>query len=151
MEPRINVAGRDRTGELLSRLDAIASRHPAPPYWDAAAQRRTAPQLAACADEAEYADCLLRLLRNREHLVTADFEVAHRNSTAGRLMARLKSGLWKLLRYQHDYMSGQQNDVNFAMGSALEFEHDLNRRRLQQLEERLATLERRLGAEERDA
>ncbi len=146
MTPRLQVAGKDCTETRLAQLDALARSTSLTPEQLQALQRRPAMALTKCATEADYMDTLIRLLRDREHLVTVDFEVPHRNSFAGRFWAKLKKSLWKICRYQHDYMAGQQNDINFVLGSAIEFQQRQHEDSVRRLEQRIAHLESRLGA-----
>lgn len=141
MTSRIEVAGKDCTEARLAQLDALAQSTGLTPEQ----LRRPAMTLTDCVTESEYLDQLIRLLRDREHLVTTDFEIPHRNTVTGRLWARLKKSLWKVFRYQHDYMAGQQNDINFVLGSAIEFQQRQHEETVRRLEQRIAQLESRLG------
>jgi len=140
MAKHIDIAGQDRTAETLADMATLVAQHPPPASWLREFEKRTASALKSCETEQHYMETLIQLLRDKTHLVTDDFPVASRNSAVSRAMVHVKKVLWKLLRYQHDRMAGQQNDINVLLTSALEFEHE----RRVELEQRLIALEKKL-------
>jgi hypothetical protein len=139
MAKRIDIAGQDRTAELVARIESEIAKHRPSSDWMAEFELRTATRLKSCQSEKAYLNEMMHLLQQKVHLVTRDFPIASRDTPASRLMARVKKFIWKLLRYQHDHMAGQQNHVNILLAHALAFEHE---QRVQQ-EKRLTDLESR--------
>jgi hypothetical protein len=137
MTQRIDIAGQDRTADTVADIAKLIAKHPPPESWLRAYEKRTASALKTCDSEKTYMDTLVQFLRDKTHLVTDDFPIASRDAAVSRAMVRVKKALWKLLRYQHDHMAGQQNHINALLTSALEFERERNN----MLEQRILALE----------
>jgi hypothetical protein len=93
----------------------------------------------------DYLGELTRLLRYREGVDTRSFHIPVRPGPCGRMIGRVKQGLWKLLRYQHERMAFRQNLINAQLTSALEFEIVQRRQETDDLKRRLAELEKQGG------
>jgi len=134
------LAGEDRTAERLPRLDrTVAGRDPA---VAAQAAAHAAPlSLRDASDEAGELDRRLALLQAYGVVRTEPFDVPSGTGVAAGLMKRLKQGLWRLLRYQHERMAVQQNAVNRQLLMALESVLEEQRRARTALEKRIAALE----------
>jgi len=131
---RIVIAGQDRTEELLaaSQGDTAAT----PPGLC----------LARSANETEYLSRLLELLRTRDGLRTATFDIPAPPGVFGRLLRLLRRFQWRVFRYQHDRMAFQQNALNGQIVAALEFLREEYRRDLARLETKVAALEAQRAA-----
>ena len=141
---KLILNGQDRSADLGAALAAAARQRPAGQKPYAIAEAINALRLQGTANEAGYADELLRLLRYRDNVDTLPFDVPHKRSRMGALTAKFKGMLWKLLRYQHDRITGRQNLINHLYSSALECEHRQRAQEIRDLQRRLAALEQKL-------
>lgn len=90
----------------------------------------------------DYLERYGKLMRFRYALCTDPFPIPGKPGFAGTLIKKLKTFLWKLLRYQHDRMSHQQNAINELVISAQDFQNSAIQQRLNTLEQRIQELER---------
>ena len=140
---QVIVAGRDRTAELgpyLKKQAVLMARRPEAP--EQFPDNVTALSLREAASDADSLDRLFRLVWQRTGLATADFYVPRRAGIAGRLMAGLRTFLWKVLRYQHDRMAHQQTLVNTQLALTLELMHARHKQEMAELRERLRQIEK---------
>ena len=137
---RIIVAGKDQTSEIGSELTRRAARHQGDlSPWSAA---DSALSLKASRDMTDYLNRFGKLMRLRYALCTDPFPIPGKPGLTGNLTKKLKTFLWKLLRYQHDRMSHQQNAINELVISAQDFQNSAMQQRLNALEQRIQELER---------
>lgn len=141
---KLIVNGQDRTADLGAELAAAARQRPANQKPFAVAEAISALRLQTANTEGEYTAELLRLLRYRDNVDTLPFEIPHKPGWCGTLTAKFKTLLWKLLRYQHDRITGRQNLINHLFSSALECEHRQRAQEIRDLQRRLAELEQKL-------
>lgn len=97
--------------------------------------------------DADYLNHFIRLLRYRDAFDTYDFNIPRKPGLFGAMMARVKSILWRLLRYQHDRIAFRQNLINGLFTSAIEFEAAERQRKDNEFSDRLERLETKLTAE----
>ena len=143
----VTVAGKDRTGDLGRELVEEARRLESSGPVGSFAPGHSAVVLRESAGRADYQNRFIGLLRMRSAVRTADYYVPRAPGLRGRLSSAAKILLWKLLRYQHDRMSFQQNLVNELAVDALEFQRDRMDRELADVKKRIDALEgRRPGA-----
>lgn len=141
---RIIVAGHDKSREIGGELTRRAARHQEPlSPWSAA---DSALSLKASRNMADYLDRFSRLMRLRYALCADPFPIPGQPGLAGTLMKRIKTFLWKLLRYQHDRMANQQNAINELVISAQAFQNADMQQQLKALEQRIQALERNHSA-----
>lgn len=120
--------------------------------WENEARVRMSPgeisalRLAETESEARFQDRFIQLMRIREGVDTNPFRIPRAPGWRGSLAVRLKVFLWQLLRYQHDRITFRQNLINSSLGGALEFEHRLRSREIDELRRSVAGLESRLAA-----
>jgi hypothetical protein len=130
---KLTINGADRSGELGAT----------PPQPEVAASAR---RLQQPADEAAYLDELIRQLQQRNVVNLEPFQIPRRSGWLGALTAKVRTKLWRLLRYQHEHVTAQQNDINQLLAAALEFEHRAHQREVAALTKRIEELERKLAA-----
>ena len=140
---KLIVAGQDRTADLGAAVRADAARRPMGPKPGTLPESISALRLRQSASEADYLAELLRLLRYRDNVDTLPLDIPRRPGLAGALAAKIKAVLWKVLRYQHNRITGRQNMINNLYTSALEFEHRARQREIQELRRRLEALEQK--------
>ncbi len=145
---KLTIAGRDRTDELapvLRRQAEVMARGKARCRLDKLPDEISALALSRTKSAEDYLSELIRLLRYRDGVDTRLLHVPVRPGRCGRLFGRVKLGLWKLLRYQHERMAIRQNLINAQLTSALEFEILQRRQETEDLKRRLAKLEKQGG------
>ncbi len=143
---RVIIAGQDRTETLGAQIRESARRRAAGGAPGFLSPEHSALMLKAAHDQAEYLKVYNRLVGIRHGIQTEAFAIPHHAGWAGAIGARIKKILWKLLRYQHDRMAGQQNLVNELVIAGLEFEREESCRAIARLESRVAKLEAQVGS-----
>jgi hypothetical protein len=145
----LSVAGRERTQELGGELAARAGRRP-PLKCPPLAPEHSALSLGAARNRRDYLERFAVLIRIRQGLKTDSFDIPAPAGWRGGLLRAARTVLWRLLRYQHDRMAGQQNTINEFLIYAWELERQQVRQELAALTERCERLEaetRRLKTE----
>ncbi len=140
---KITVAGEDRSGDLGRMLVEEAARLKAAGSAGALAPGHSALSLKESADRDDFLRRFIGLLRLRHGVRTADYYIPRAPGLRGKAAVALKTVLWKLLRYQHDRISSQQNLVNELAIGALEFQQDRMDRELADLKKRIGGLEKK--------
>lgn len=140
---KITVAGKDRSGDLGRDVAAVADRLAAAPGGiGTLAPDHTALRLKRSRDFDEYVFHFVELLRMRHGVRTSDYYIPRGPGWRGRIAVAVKTVLWKLLRYQHDRLTLQQNLINELEINAVEFQRDRLNQELADLKRRVAELER---------
>jgi hypothetical protein len=139
---RLTINGTDRAADIGSELAAA----PVCPSATAVQAAFSARRLQQPADEAAFLDELIRQLQHRNVVNLEPFRVARRPGRVGALLAKCRAKLWKFMRYQHEHVTAQQNDINQILVAALEFEHHARQNDIGALRRRLEELERKTGA-----
>lgn len=135
MNGRISVAGRS-DDRLLKRIQTIDAR------TDAADPVSAADALADAADEEEYQAILMRLIREQGAVDLSEVDIPRKPGPVGACLRFVRAVLWKWLRYQHETVTSRHNAVHALHAAALECEREARQRRMDDLEQRLARLER---------
>lgn len=136
---KIWVGNQDVTETLGRDVAVLAQQRSStisPKFHDA---RVTALRLRESKSEAEFFETFMYLLRIRHGASTDAFDIPRRPGPFSGITQWLKKGLWKLLRYQHDRMTFQQNLINEMLIHAIEFEMGERQRRINELEGRLSS------------
>ena len=138
---KITVAGQDRTGDLGPAMAAEADRLRAGGGIGALAPDHTALRLKRSRDLDDYVYHFVELLRMRHGVRTSDYYIPRGPGLRGTVAVAVKTFLWKLLRYQHDRLTLQQNLINELEINAVEFQRDRVNQELADLKRRVADLE----------
>lgn len=138
---KITVAGQDRSGDLGQTVAVAAERLRAGGGIGELAPDHTALRLKRARDLDDYVYHFVELLRMRHGVRTTDYYVPRGPGWRGRIAVALKTVLWKLLRYQHDRLTLQQNLINELEINAVEFQRDRVNQELADLKRRVADLE----------
>lgn len=141
---KITVAGQDCTRELGGEIRQKAAG--LKKLTGRAAPPEVSVEIGALAlhkavSDADYLNHFVRLLRYRDAFDTYDFDIPRKPGPFGAVFARIKSVLWKLLRYQHDRIAFRQNLINGLFTSAVEFEMAERKKTDDELVRRLDKLE----------
>lgn len=143
MAADIEIAGRKLDPARRARLEAAVGKRNLP--TDAFPVDR----LAGADNEAEFLEQLIQLMQAQDAARTADFRVPAQPGWWGVLMGRIRTFLWKLLRYQHDVMAEQHNAVHALHTGAITLQGRETGRRLAELEARITRLEQSRDPETR--
>jgi hypothetical protein len=139
---KLRIAGRDESATLGRQIEAAAAQRPDPaglgPLLD-----REAPVLTDGwrGDAATFADRHIALMQVRQAVDTGEFAASTRAGMLGVAMGWVRRFLWKLLRYQHDWVTFRQSAINEQLLHALVLERQARADRDRDLERRLAALE----------
>lgn len=136
---KIQIAGRDCTNEWGAILETEPRRMAALGECAFLPPEISALRLRGQPNHAAYLDALEDLVRRRHHMDTVGFRIPRKPGTMGAVLFRVRTVLWKLLRYQHDRMAFRQNQVNSNLMALLEMqgaELQELRKRLERVEER---------------
>jgi len=138
------VAGKDRSSDIGVELTRRSIRHQgALSPWSPADSALTLKESTSPDD---YLDRTVRLMRLRGAVSTEAFPIPGRSGAAGTLLRKIKTILWKLLRYQHDRMAFQQNAINELIIGSIEFQQSVSKQTVGDLERRVAQLETELAS-----
>lgn len=137
----ITVAGKDRTSDLGQTIAAEAERLKTTSSIGSLAPEHTALRLKRSADFDDYTYHFVELLRMRHGVRTADYYIPRGPGWRGKLAVALKTFLWKLLRYQHDRITLQQNLINELEINVVEFQRDRLNQEVADLKRRIESLE----------
>ena len=137
----IAVAEKDRTADLGPQIAREAARLKASGSIGSLAPEHSALTLKQSMDVEDYLQRFIPLLQLRHGVRTADYYIPRGPGLRGKVAVALKTVLWKLLRYQHDRITFQQNLINELAIDALAFRRDQARRELADLKERVERLE----------
>ena len=138
---KIIIAGKDRTSDLGSEIQQSAETLKKGKGPIFISPEISAADLLNTGSEHEYLQELIRLLRYRDAVDTLDFDIPKKPGLFGLIAAKLKTFLWKLLRYQHDRIVFRHNLINGIFTSTLEFESALREKETVELKRRIEALE----------
>jgi hypothetical protein len=111
-------------------------------YADARIGRAERHNLIYMADSEELLRFYLSCLRDGVHVDINDFEIEDRRSGwKGRSLVKMKTVIWKLLKFYTFRMWHQQNQINGLMVTAIESSFQQYEKKISSLEARIAELE----------
>ena len=136
---KLQVAGVDRSADLGREITAAAAARPDCGLAEAVGHEMDVLSLRSAGNTADYLDKHSLVLHARNQVDPAAFALP-----AGRSFRdRVRLFLWKLLRYQHDWMLSRQNSINVQLTYELEFEREERKKQVAGLERRIRELEKR--------
>ncbi len=135
-------AGVDTDAIMRDILAAVAKKEQEGAYNDAQVARAERNNLINLRDDKDFLGFYLSALRETALVDINDFEIRERRARFAPLLIRLKKTIWSLLKFYTFRMWSQQNAVNSLLVTGLESLHDQQQARIQQLEERVAALEK---------
>lgn len=147
---QLTIAGEACLGRYEPALRRTAERVRTDKKMAPLPESLNARSLSQAETGAAYAERYLTLVRRKGHIDTLDFDVPHRNSVAGRLLGRVRTFVWKCLRYQHDRMAFRQNLVNSHLVSLIEVQNEELTSEIAALKQRLAEVEAKVPADQAD-
>jgi hypothetical protein len=137
----IGATGVDADGIVAEVRAAVAEKMARGAYSDAWIARAECMNLSAMRDE-EYLDFYLDCLRGSTAVDIGDYQIVERRARFAPLLVAVKRTIWKLLRFYTYRLWSQQNQVNELMFSTVEALDQRYRRRIEELERRVAELQR---------
>ncbi len=130
---------------LMAGIEAdVAARRAAGAYADPRIARAERHNLVNLQKDEDFFDFYMACLRESFTVDINDFPIVERRARCGRLLVKLKTAVWKLLKFYTYRLWSQQNQVNGLLLSAMESAEQKQRERVAELEARVAELEARL-------
>ena len=112
-------------------------------YADARIGRAERHNLVYMADSGELLRFYLNCLRDGVHVDINDYRIEDRRSGwKGSALVKMKTVIWKLLKFYTFRLWHQQNQINGLMVTAIESSHQQYEKRIAELEAKIAELER---------
>ena len=142
---RVSVAGRDRTADLgVAALRATNSRRHEWMEGQLVGEKDVLALPSAPSAPAFHAR-FLDVLRARLMVDPSLFATPSGPGFLGAMMLQFRIFLWRLFRYQHDWVVFHQNSVNAQLFYAVLFECEERTRQVRELEARVRDLEAQIG------
>lgn len=134
----LNVEGVDVEALVRDIREEVAQKRREGVYSDARIGRAERHNLMYMADSEELLRFYLGCLRDGVHVDINDFQIEDRRTGwQGKGLVKIKTVIWKLLKFYTFRMWHQQNQINGLMVTAIESS-------FQQYEKKIASLEKRI-------
>lgn len=142
---RISVAGRDRTADLGASVLREAQQRGLPWLERLLADEQEVLSLRSASTAEAFRARHLAALRSRWMVDPGRFSTPSGPGIVGAAMLWARMFLWRVFRYQHDWVVFRQNGINAQLFYALMFECEDRARQVRELEARVRDLEAQLG------
>lgn len=142
----IGAEGIDTEAIVNEIRKTVAEKAERGVYADARIARAERSNLMNLRDEEGFLTFYLDCLKDAVFVDISDFDIHERRPCFGRLLVALKSTIWKLLKFYTYRLWSQQNQVNGLLLSAVESTESKYRDKIEELERRIATLEKASAA-----
>jgi hypothetical protein len=142
---RVSVAGRDRTADIgvavLREAGGLGNS------WmeNQLSAEKDVLALRSATSATAFQSRHLGALRGRWMVDPGCFSTPSGPGVIGALMLQVRIFLWRMFRYQHDWIVFHQNAVNAQLFYALTFECEERARQVRELEARVQVLEAHVG------
>lgn len=142
MEVQVN-AGDINVSDLVKEIrDEVAKKRQEGVYTDARIGRAERHNLMYMADSEELLRFYLHCLRDGVHVDINDYQIEDRRTGwQGKALVKMKTVIWKLLKFYTFRMWHQQNQINGLMVTAIESSFQQYEKKIASLEERISQLE----------
>lgn len=139
----IGAEGIDTT-KLVEEIQAeVRRKEDEGVYADARISRAERMNLSNLRNQDEFQGFYMRCLRDAVFVDISDFEIREKRQTRlAPFLVKLKKSIWGLLRFYTYRLWSQQNEVNGMMVTAVEGLDEKYAARIEQLEKRIAELEK---------
>ncbi|MCB1070983.1 MAG: hypothetical protein H7A43_10950 [Verrucomicrobia bacterium] len=143
-EPEITIGatGIDTEALVQHLRETVARKQAEGVYADARIARAERTNLLHLRNDEDFLAFYLQSLREAATVDINDFDIRERRAGVGPLLVRLKKTIWNLLKFYTYRLWSQQNTINSLFVTGLESMDDTYKTRLQQLEARIAALEK---------
>ena len=142
---RVSVAGRDRTADLGVAVVREANLRRNEWMEGQLAGEKDVLALPSAASVAMFQSRFLDVLRARLMVDPSLFTTPSGPGFLGALMLQVRIFLWRMFRYQHNWMVFHQNAVNAQLFYAVLFESEERARQVRELAARVRDLEAQIG------
>ncbi|MGA0333350.1 MAG: hypothetical protein ACO3N7_00020 [Kiritimatiellia bacterium] len=147
MEITLNADTVDVASLVQEIREEVSRKRKEGVYTDARIGRAERHNLMYMADSEELLKFYLNCLRDGVHVDINDYQIEDRRSGwKGSFLVKMKTIIWKLLKFYTFRMWHQQNQINGLMVTAIESSFQQYEKKISELESRLARLE---GKEDR--
>lgn len=140
----INGEGLDVERVVAEIKRRVAENRERGIYDDPAVARAEKHNLLNFKDDEAFMERYLTCLRHVVSVDINDFTIFERRPRFAWFLVRLKTLLWKFLRFYTYRLWSQQNEINGVLLAAIEVGENRSRQRIDRLEGRVAELERKL-------
>lgn len=138
---QVGAAGIDVAAVLKEIEETVARKSADGAYADARVARAERTNLANLTDD-QFLEYYIGCLRDAVYVDISDFNIRERRSFMPGFLVAFKRLVWKLLKFYTYRLWSQQNEVNGLLLSAVETLDGRYRERIQDLEARIAQLEK---------
>lgn len=142
----VGANGVDVNQVVAGIRDTVSAKMQSGAYAGAQLARAERFNLMNLKKDENFFEIYMESLRDAVFVDINDFEIRERRRSAGLILVPLKKLLWKLLKFYTYRLWSQQNQVNGLLLSATEEIDRKYREKIRALEDRLATIESRLGS-----
>lgn len=147
MKVQLGAEGVDVEALVAEIRTDVARKREEGVYADARIGRAERHNLIYMADSEELLRFYLSCLRDGVHVDINDFDIEDRRpGWKGKCLVRMKTVIWKLLKFYTHRLWHQQNQINGLMVTAIESSFQQYEKKIHSLEERIAELEDRGAA-----
>lgn len=142
MSVRIGAEGVDVEALVQEVREEVSRKRREGVYTDARIGRAERHNLMYMADSEELLKFYLSCLKDGVHVDINDFTIEDRRAGwKGRGLVKMKTVIWKLLKFYTFRMWHQQNQINALLVTALESSYQQSEKKIAALEKRIAELE----------
>lgn len=142
MEISLNAGDLDVEALVNEIREEVSRKREQGVYTDARIGRAERHNLMYMADSEELLKFYLGCLRDGVHVDINDYQVEDRRTGwKGKALVKMKTVIWKLLKFYTFRLWHQQNQINGLMVTAIESSFQQYEKKISELEARLATLE----------
>ena len=139
----IGADGVDAEKIVREIQEAVARKSDEGAYADARIARAERANLANLRDDEEFLGYYLKSLREAAFVDINDYEIRERRSSAlAPALVKLKTTIWKMLKFYTYRLWSQQNTVNGLIVTGIESLDEKYGAKIKQLEARIAQLEK---------
>jgi len=141
----IGAEGVDTDSIVESIQQSVNEKMKSGFYNDPAISRAERTNIANISTDEEFLSLFLENLRDTAFVDINDFDITERRRTMPGLLVMVKKLIWKMLKFYTYRLWSQQNQINGIMLAAMEGMHSSFRRRIHDLEKKVAELEKKNG------
>ncbi len=132
--------------EIVTKIrETVARKREEGVYDDALIARAERSNLKNLKNDDQFLGFYLRCLRDAVFVDISDFEIRERRKRFRRVLVKMKTAIWGLLKFYTYRLWSQQNQVNGLLVTAIEGVDEKHDEHIKKLEERIAELECRLS------
>ena len=148
MEESIFTTQAESGRKVMQEIQAAVARNlENGVYNDARIARAERHNLAQLKSEDEFLSFYLSCLREASVVDISDYDIHERRRALSPILVKVKTGIWKVLKFYTYRLWSQQNQVNGLLVTAIEGMQEKYQTRIDALEKRVAELEGRSSSD----